>query len=271
VRTKPLCGRSLDPMLPLGELVLSIVVIVLVATISVVAILLTRIQNQINVITRNGTGRTGSTGPTGYTGPTGGGGSGDGPTGPTGGIGPTGPSGLTGATGPTGAAAENVTFPLTVASGGTSLSTLTANGLLLGQGTSAVAFVGPSSNSFIPLMSNGVGSAPTFDPIISAARVIGTSITGNYTLALTDANRFIRVTATSTITIPNSGTVNFPVGTEIDLVQMTASQPFTLDGSLVTLLGSEYGNTVSMTQYSVVTLKKILTDSWLAFGSLTTP
>ena len=51
-------------------------------------------------------------------------------------------------------AATNVTGILPVANGGTGASTLTANNVILGNGTSAVAFVAPGSNGNI-LTSNG--------------------------------------------------------------------------------------------------------------------
>jgi hypothetical protein len=50
--------------------------------------------------------------------------------------------------------ASNVTGTLPVANGGTSLATLTANNVLLGNGTSAPLFVAPSSNGNV-LTSNG--------------------------------------------------------------------------------------------------------------------
>jgi hypothetical protein len=50
--------------------------------------------------------------------------------------------------------ASNVTGTLPVANGGTSLATLTANNVLLGNGTSAPSFVAPSTNGNV-LTSNG--------------------------------------------------------------------------------------------------------------------
>ena len=58
--------------------------------------------------------------------------------------------GTTGITSP----AIDLTTPLVVADGGTGTNTLTANNVILGNGTSAVAFVAPGSNGNL-LTSNG--------------------------------------------------------------------------------------------------------------------
>jgi hypothetical protein len=62
-------------------------------------------------------------------------------------------NGTTGITAPTGA-------PLTAANGGTGAATLTANNVLLGNGTSAVQFVAPGTNGNV-LTSNGTTWAST--------------------------------------------------------------------------------------------------------------
>lgn len=60
-------------------------------------------------------------------------------------------------------------FPLTVANGGTGLDTLTAHGVLVGQGTDPVSAVNPAGiNSGVPLI-NQSGA----DPIYGTALVIG--------------------------------------------------------------------------------------------------
>jgi hypothetical protein len=48
----------------------------------------------------------------------------------------------------------NLTTPITVASGGTNLATLTANNVILGNGTNSVQFVAPGTAGFA-LVSNG--------------------------------------------------------------------------------------------------------------------
>jgi hypothetical protein len=69
----------------------------------------------------------------------------------------------------TGAVSCSLTTPLTVPQGGTADSTLTAHAVLLGEGTSPVAFASPGSTTNLPLISNGAG----FDPLFSVLQTAG--------------------------------------------------------------------------------------------------
>jgi hypothetical protein len=60
------------------------------------------------------------------------------------------------------AGASNLTFPVSVPNGGTGDSTLTNHAVLLGQGTSPVAFVGPTATSGQVLQSAGSSADPAF-------------------------------------------------------------------------------------------------------------
>lgn len=57
---------------------------------------------------------------------------------------------------------------LPAVNGGTGDSTLTAHGVLLGEGTGNVAFAGPSSTAGYVLTSNGASSDPTFQAAAAA-------------------------------------------------------------------------------------------------------
>ena len=94
--------------------------------------------------------------------------------------------------------------------------------------------------------------------------------TDSYTLsALTERDSLIEVakaTAT-TITIPTDATLNFPIGTSLDILQTSTGQ--------VTIAGAG-GVTVNATpglklrtQWSSVTLFKRAANTWVAFGDLT--
>lgn len=91
--------------------------------------------------------------------------------------------------------------------------------------------------------------------------------TSSYTLALSDQSKFIEVNSSSstTVTIPAEATVNFPVGTYIVVVQMGAGQ-VTIAGSGFTPLATP--GLKLRTQYSMATLLKRGTDSWLVSGDL---
>jgi hypothetical protein len=58
-----------------------------------------------------------------------------------------------------------VSGQLAVANGGTGASSLTQYGVLMGNGTSAVSVIGPSSNTGYVLTSTGSSSAPTFQAV----------------------------------------------------------------------------------------------------------
>lgn len=80
------------------------------------------------------------------------------------------------------------TFPLPVSDGGTGLSTLTAHNVLLGEGTSNVAFAAPGVSN-TALVSNGTSSDPSFQAIVNsitgtANQITASSSTGSVTLSI---------------------------------------------------------------------------------------
>lgn len=63
-------------------------------------------------------------------------------------------------------------LPVDVANGGTGLATLTAHNVMLGEGTSSVAFASPtSSTSGNPLISQGAGADPVFSTTASVTQI----------------------------------------------------------------------------------------------------
>lgn len=58
--------------------------------------------------------------------------------------------------------AAAISGSLPVTNGGTGVAALTANNILVGAGTSDVAFIAPSGTSGLPLLSNGAGVDPSF-------------------------------------------------------------------------------------------------------------
>lgn len=74
---------------------------------------------------------------------------------------------------------------LPVSNGGTSLSSLTAHGVLLGDGTSAVAFAGPSSLTYSVLVSQGLALDPLFLPVNAGSNITLTTGTGGITIGAT--------------------------------------------------------------------------------------
>ena len=117
-------------------------------------------------------------------------------------------------------------------------------------------------------------SASTTYLTATTPQVVLSAITSNYTLDLSDSNDFIPINASAsvTVTVPADNTVNFPVGTRIDMVQLGAGQ--------VTVAGQTNGAQTSLVrstpgakfraQYSGATLVKISTNLWSLVGDLAT-
>lgn len=95
--------------------------------------------------------------------------------------------------------------------------------------------------------------------------------TAAYTLALSDANKMVEVSnaAAVDLTVPANGTIAFPVGTQINVLQTGAGQ-VTIKPDAGVTINSRGGALKIAAQWSVATLIKRATDTWVAFGSLTT-
>lgn len=100
---------------------------------------------------------------------------------------------------------------------------------------------------------------------------IGTNVrTGSYTLVLSDQSKLIEYNsgAKGTITVPTNASVAFPIGTYIVILQTNSGQVEVVGASGVTV-NSTPGNT-TRTDWSMATLIKRGTDSWVLAGDLTT-
>ena len=110
-----------------------------------------------------------------------------------------------------------LTNALAVTSGGTGAATLTANNVLLGNGTSAVQVVAPGTSGNL-LTSNGTTWASTTPPT-TAVNFPQNIQSADYTLVLGDAGKQIfhpvADTTIRTYTIPANSSVAFPIGTVV--------------------------------------------------------
>jgi hypothetical protein len=105
-------------------------------------------------------------------------------------------------------------------------------------------------------------------------QTIGTNVrTTSYVLTLTDQSKIIEVNSSSatTVTIPGDANVAFPVGTYIVVLQ-TGTGQVTIDGQIninwtITINGTPGFKT--RTQWSMVTLIKRATNTWVIAGDLT--
>lgn len=88
------------------------------------------------------------------------------------------------------------------------------------------------------------------------------------TLALSDMATLVELSHTSALalTVPNESSVNFPVGTQIDLLQTGAGQ-VTLVAAAGVVINSAIGLKLR-TQWSSATLIKRASNTWVLIGDL---
>lgn len=94
----------------------------------------------------------------------------------------------------------------------------------------------------------------------------GTATT--YTLQLTDAGKYITFASGSatTVTVPTYTSIDFPIGTTIDIIQHGTGQ-VTISAPSASVLSN--GTKMKLSgQYAVATLLKYTTDGWYLFGNL---
>jgi hypothetical protein len=91
----------------------------------------------------------------------------------------------------------------------------------------------------------------------------------SYTLVSGDAGNVVSMNNASanTLTVPPNSSVAFPVGTQIDLVQLGAGQTTVAAGGGVTIR-SDAAKLKLSGQYVGATLLKLATDEWFLAGSI---
>lgn len=100
---------------------------------------------------------------------------------------------------------------------------------------------------------------------IAANAQVGTT----YTLALTDDGKLVTLSNASaiTLTVPLNASVAFPVGAQIDLIQLGVGQVTVSPAGGVTI--NSYTSLVNIAgKYAGATLRKIATDTWVLVGNL---
>ena len=91
---------------------------------------------------------------------------------------------------------------------------------------------------------------------------------GSYTLQLSDAGRVVEMSGGGTLTVPTNGSVPFPVGSQITILQTGASQVSIAPADGTVTLNSAGGYRKIAAQWSAVTLLKRGTNTWVALGAL---
>jgi hypothetical protein len=111
----------------------------------------------------------------------------------------------------------------------------------------------------------------TRNPIATAMVPINNQ-TASYTLVaspVTDAGKMIVVNSATatTVTIPLQSTANFPIGTQILVMQIGSAQTSIIATSGVFLNGKNGFTTSGI--YAVISLIKIAADTWVVAGDAT--
>jgi hypothetical protein len=126
------------------------------------------------------------------------------------------------------------------------------------------------------LVKDGAAAIRTLGSAIDSTVFTGlTQATSNnqtgtsYTLVLSDAGKIIDMNNASaiTLTVPLSSTVNFPVGTRIDLVQSGAGQ-VTITGAAGVTINSKNAALNILGQWSAATLIQRSANLWVLVGDL---
>lgn len=87
-----------------------------------------------------------------------------------------------------------------------------------------------------------------------------------YTLALTDSAQFVTLNNASpiTLTVPTNASVAFPIGTQVNIVQLGAGQVTVSTAATLRSQGAKYKLNG---QYAAAVLIKIATDEWVLVGN----
>ena len=101
--------------------------------------------------------------------------------------------------------------------------------------------------------------------------------TSSYTLALTDAGKFLFSRSSPTIVVPNNSAVAFPIGTRIDIGQLGATTAniifvnpnagVTINDQAVNSVGTAVSQTFDRGAFQIGVLVKVGTNEWLFLKS----
>ena len=170
---------------------------------------------------------------------------------------------------------------VSAASAGGGITALTGDVTASGSGTQAATLAnsGVTANTYgsasampqITVDAKGRITSATTNALnnTNIATTVQAEKTGAYTLVLTDANTVLRfnLSAGANMTIPTNATVAFPVGSQVLVQQVGASQVTVVGASGVTLQ-SAGAKTKTNVQHSVLTAIKVSTDTWVLAGDI---
>lgn len=156
---------------------------------------------------------------------------------------------------------------------GTNASAITANGLTL-----SATEIGYLDSASANIQTQINSKASNTDPIITGeinttGNVVGhitiNSQSSSYVLSLLDDGDFVEFTGSTSasVTVPTNASVPYPVGTVITVLQAGSGQVTIVPATVAVTINSTPG-LKTRAQWSVVTLIKRGTNTWLATGDL---
>jgi hypothetical protein len=183
-------------------------------------------------------------------------------------------TGLSGGT-ITGTGTIALSTPVSVANGGTGISSF---------GTGVATFLGtPSSANLAAALTDETGTglavfndSPTIlNPIITQPQATPTFSANAYTLVIGDQGDILLAnnsTTAGTINIPTDASVNFPIGTQITILNVGTGlitvQATTSGTTTVRSTGATAAAPKCRAQYSAMTIWKQAANLWYAFGDI---
>jgi hypothetical protein len=112
-------------------------------------------------------------------------------------------------------------------------------------------------------------TAAQMDDVATAMIALNAQIGTTYTTVLADDGKLVTCDNGSAIalTIPPSSSVNYGIGTQINIMQLGAGV-VTITAGVGVTLRSQGSKLKTNGQYSVATCVKIATDTWVVVGNL---
>jgi hypothetical protein len=179
---------------------------------------------------------------------------------------------------------------LPVASGGTGSTSLTANNIMIGNGTSAVLLLAPGTSGNVAISNGTTWTSATVTSftgtvVATSGSTISDGTTAfaigyrdipqniqssNYTLVLIDGGKHIYSTnsGAQSITIPTNASVAFPIGTAFTIVN-NGTTAITIVTTSLTVYQAGTTNTGNRTiaTKGVATCLKVDTNTWFVSGA----
>ena len=172
-------------------------------------------------------------------------------------------------TAPTAAAGTNTTQVATTAFVGTAVSALVASAPAALDTLNELAAALGSDANFSTTMTNALALKASKTELTAATLSSFNNKTTSYTVVLGDEGNVVEMESSSanTVTIPTNASVAFNIGSSIDVFQKGTGQTTIVAGAGVTILKTP--GLKLRDRYSMATLIKRDTDTWIVSGDLT--